>query len=181
MARWRLNSPHYLNVKELDGEPVEFRYTEQSLQTMRNRSRAFPVPLYLDPKDPTLINSEDGIVVSDGNHPGPKDYIFLGDPTPEMMPIDDEAEKITEKHRSKWINPVETFGLGQDYSQSLLSALERQIEAINRVAPGAQPIQVDQDKLNKVLERLAALEAQNAELLIAAEAATPPQPEAARR
>lgn len=165
MARWRLNSPHYLNVKELDGEPVEFRYTEQSLTTMRNRSRAFPVPLYLDPKDPTLINSEDGIVVSDGNHPGPKDYIFLGDPTPEMMPIDDEAEAISEKHRSRWINPVEAFNTGQDYSQSLLQTLERQIEAINRVAPGAQPVSIAEDKLAAVLERLASLEAQNAELL----------------
>lgn len=164
MARWRLNSPHYLNVKELDGEPVEFRYTEQSLTTMRNRSRAFPVPLYLDPKDPTLINSEDGIVVSDGNHPGPKDYIFLGDPTPEMMPIDDEAEAISEKHRSRWINPVEAFNTGQDYSQSLLQTLERQIEAINRVAPGAQPVPVSNDQLAKVLERLAAIEAENVEL-----------------
>lgn len=168
MARWKLMTPHYLNVKELDGEPVEFVYMEQDLTTMRNRRKSFKVPLLLDPKDASYINdSSYGIVVSDGNNPGPRDYIFSGDPTPDMEPIDDDARTISDKFRDKWINPIDNLPSNGDYSQSLLGVFERQLEAMARNSTPIPPTSVagvSAEDFIKLQEQVALLAARNAEL-----------------
>ena len=48
MARWKLMTPHYLNV---EGETWE--YTENDRQTGRPKRVQFPVPRLLDIRDPS--------------------------------------------------------------------------------------------------------------------------------
>lgn len=169
MARWKLMTPHYLNVKELDGEPVEFIYQEQDLTTMRNRRKSFKVPLLLDPKDPSYVNDPNyGIVVSDGKNAMLRDYIFLGDPTPDMEPLDDEAREISDRFKEKWINPIDSLPGNGDYSQSLIAVFEKQMNAL--AAQAQQNVQpqslksVDPEAFKLMQEQLTALMARNAEL-----------------
>src|SRR5262245_3142990 len=125
MARWRLLEPHYLNVPG-----TEWEYKESDRETGRQARRIYPVPLYLDPKYHQDINDRENewVVVShayDKAHH--RDYVFVGSPTPNMEPIDEEAERISQGHidRGDWVHPIES--LNMTYSQSVLSEFEQRI------------------------------------------------------
>lgn len=136
MARWRLLQPHYLNVTELDGEPVEWQYEETNRDTGRRARKRFPVPLLLDPNDPGFHKPRGGgqITVCHIGKGTVNDYEFVGPPTPEMEPIDDEAVAITEAERPKWRHPMGDSalpGVG-GFNDGLLNTLTQQLEAIIR-------------------------------------------------
>jgi len=130
MARWRLTQPHYLNVKG-----TEWEYKEIDRGTGKQVRKIFPVPLFLNPEDPAdwneVFRSQSGQViggninVSDGVNADPKDLIFSGPPTPDMEPIDEEAQAISEAASANWQHPIES--LPGNYSQSLLTDLQRQV------------------------------------------------------
>ena len=98
MARWKLNSKHYLPVPG-----TEFDYKETDDDTGKQARKVFPVPLFLDPDSPSDRNYPGEIIVAhaDGAYQR-KDIIFTGPPTPEMEPLDEEAEAITEAMRVGW-------------------------------------------------------------------------------
>lgn len=177
MARWRLTQPHYLNVPG-----TEWEYKETDRTSGRQGRKIFDVPLLLDPNDSTCYNYPGECVVSDGNHPGPKDYIFLGPPTPDMDPMDDEAEKISASLADKWKHPIESLP-GQGYSQSLLADFQTQLAAamaqtpIQKVAGPVSAGSVDPAAFAALQEQVAQLMARNAEL----EAEKPAKPEPVAR
>jgi hypothetical protein len=128
MARWRLLEAHYLNVPG-----TEWEYKESDRETGRQARRIYPVPLYLDPKDPQDITDRENqwVVVShkfDKAHP--RDVVFTGPPTPNMEPIDDEATDISQGYldRGEWKHPIEA--LNMTYSQSVLSEFEQKLASM---------------------------------------------------
>jgi hypothetical protein len=135
MARWRLSTAHYLNV-----EGVSWQYSETDQFSGRAVMKKFPVPSYFDPRFKEYWNYRDmlgkervgardeegSVVVCDGNNPGPYDVIFRGDPTPDMLPLDAEAEAISASYADRWKHRGEDLII-HDYSQSLLNDLYQQL------------------------------------------------------
>lgn len=165
MARWRLLNAHYLNVPG-----TEWEYKEISNAGKQAR-RVAPVPLFLDPKDQADWNYRDtgDIIVCNGNNPQSRDIIFEGPPTPDMEPLDEEAQAISDKHKASWIHPIESLS-GQGYSQSLLNNFEAQLAAAIAGQPAKPTVVkgVDPAEFEAVKQQLAALIARNAELEAAA-------------
>lgn len=108
MARWRLIKSHYLNVPG-----TEYDVKETHRETGKQVTKRFPVHMFLNPDDPADYNyPQDGvIIVSDrADKAHPRDIVFVGPPTPEMEPLDPEAEKITAKWKEKWDRgPIESL------------------------------------------------------------------------
>jgi hypothetical protein len=123
MARWKLACPHYINVPD-----VEWEYNENKNGKI-NRKR-FPVPRYLntaDPGDWTVKwggkDDEDGEIIVCLKDKGERgDITFLGDPTPDMIPVDDEARAISKTFEHRWSYRPETAET--DFSQSLVDKFE---------------------------------------------------------
>lgn len=105
MARWKLTAEHYLNVP---GTRWEDKFGVTSKKQGAGQVY-FDVPKHLDPKDPKCWNwrydqdSGDCIVCYEGKgDPSGKDIVFVGPPTPDMLPLDDEAKAISAKMDGKW-------------------------------------------------------------------------------
>lgn len=177
-ARWRLRKQHYLNIMTPEGEHEgEWEYREEprfakGVKGRRPRiSRVrFPVPTLLDPDDTFQHNDNaiEGIIVTnafDPAHPG--DWIFVGDPTPDMDPINEEAEAISKSMAKKWVNPIESLPANSDFSQSLITAFEGQMRELQKIVP-AQPVsagQVSKDEFEELKANMAKLMEQNAALI----------------
>ena len=112
MARWQLNEPHYLNTPG-----TEWEYNQTDRTTGRQVKKRFPVPQYFHHEDETawtefttnrMGQRVDGmIVVTNGNNAKPTDIFFEGEPTPGMIPLDDEAREISGKY--SWPTPDRMF------------------------------------------------------------------------
>lgn len=121
MARWKLMTAHYLNTP---GE--EWEYTEQDRTTGRPKRVKFAVPRLLDPRDPGSWtnrwgnkDNEDGeIIVCVEGKGEATDIVFYGNPTPDMVPMDDEARAISAKFEPLWQHKPEN--IAGEYSQSLV-------------------------------------------------------------
>jgi hypothetical protein len=108
MARWKLITSHYLAVENNYWEYVEI--DRSSGKQLRKR---LDVPLQLDIDDPTCWNvtyrNQRGEVIAGevvvARRTGAEhadDIIFVGEPTPDMLPLDDEAKVITKSFEKKW-------------------------------------------------------------------------------
>lgn len=158
MARWRLTQPHYLKTVDNQWEQKETNRTSG-----RQAIKRYDVPRLFDPKDPGDCNNGEDCVVCWEGKGTPRDHIFFGPPTPDMEPLDEEAEAVSAEEGKNWVHPIE--GLSGDYSGTLLQTFEQQLaEAIQKASadprgPAAlkTPIAVPND-------RVEALEAQVAEL-----------------
>ena len=125
MARWKLMCPHYLKVP---GE--EWEYVENDRTTGRPIRHKFPVPRLLDINDPTCWtnqwgnkdNLEGEIIVCHEGHGEPRDQIFFGDPTPDMVPVDDEAREISASFEKIWQYKPEESSVS--HSQSLVDRFQ---------------------------------------------------------
>jgi len=127
MARWRLTAPHYLMVQGTNWE-----YKEVDRKTGRPQTVRFPVPTLLDPNDVSYWTHREGpdfgmIIVSNGNKSDPADIIFVGDPTPDMVPLDDEAKEISASFAEKWNLPV---NLPDNYSEVILDTLQKELDDV---------------------------------------------------
>lgn len=174
MARWRLTAKHYLNVPG-----TIWRHEETSRDTGERVEQEYPVPKYLDPDDPKQQNRQGEIIVCLDGKGERGDITFIGKPTPDMEPLDAEAEAITALERPKWEHPIESLPMTGDFTQSLFTALQRQVDA----AAQAQPLPnvsagVDPAAFALMQEQMAQLMARNAEL---EEAAATPKPEPSLR
>jgi len=173
MARWRLDAPHYLPVPG-----VEWEHSETSRDGKSVRQR-FSVPQYLDPRDGADCNYPGEIIVAHApeegkRNPYPRDIIFTGEPSPDMTPLDDEAEAITEALRPKWKHPIDT--IPGNFSQSMFENFMSQIETLTKANPNAAipqgPISagssVSRDEFEELKRQMAELLAENANLKAAA-------------
>lgn len=130
MARWKLMNAHYLNV---DGE--EWEYTENDRKTGRPVKRKFAVPRLLDPRDPACWNSRWGhgdsaegeIIVCHEGKGTDQDIVFRGNPTPDMMPVDDEAKVISATFEKAWnYRPDNAI---TDFNQSMIDRFQVEMSA----------------------------------------------------
>lgn len=163
MAKWRLTAAHYLNVPG-----TEWEYKETDRTSGRQARRIFPVPMLLDPKDPNSCNRDGDCIVVRGEA-GRGEHEFLGDPTPDMEPLDDEASAISAQFEGRWTHPIDSLPANGDYSASLIFAFERQMKELIKSgsATPAQPVSagaVSAEEFKALQEQVAALMAQNAEL-----------------
>jgi hypothetical protein len=159
MARWRLTAPHYLNV-----EGTVWEYREVDRTTGRPKRTQFPVPLLLDPTQPSdwthRIGMDDGdVCVSDGKNPDPKDIIYTGSPTPDMQPLDDEAMKISKSLESSWKHPIES--LPGTFSQHLLDGLQNEVASIQANQAKSAPV----EGMTELLTAMTAMMKQNQEMM----------------
>lgn len=137
MARWKLMNPHYLNILDPDtGEPTKWEYSESDRTTGKARRKTYHVPQLLDPKDPSLCNREGDIVVCVEGKGIAGDIVFFGSPTPDMEPLDEEAETISDSLKSKWAHPIETLpangGMNaaeQTFMENMMKSFAAQIGA----------------------------------------------------
>lgn len=131
MARWKVNSKHYIHAEQY-GQPTEYVREETNRDTGRTFRKALVVPMLIDPEDPSCINRFNGmcVVATEGSEQ-PGDIVFFGPPTMEMEPLDDEARKITEAEQHKWVSPIDGLPaqVGEDFAAVLLRGLESQLNA----------------------------------------------------
>ncbi len=136
MARWKLACPHYLNTPG-----IEWEYNEtKNGKVVRKR---FAVPRFLNTADPGdwtnrwgSKDDEDGEIIVCHEDKGERgDIIFTGDPTPDMIPADDEARAISKTFETRWAYKPESAEV--NFSQSLVDRFE---EAIGEVM--AKPAEV---------------------------------------
>lgn len=168
--RWRLTNPHYINVDQLpDGTKVEWEHKETNRANGRTVRKLFPVPMLLDPKDPSDHNYPGEIIVArsiEGAHSQPNDIIFHGDPTQEMEPLNEEAEAITTSLRSKWEHPINTLPINggmnaaeQAFMENMMKSFAQQV---GTAVPNTSVPRGDYDALKARLETLeATIAAQN--------------------
>ena len=165
MARWRLLNPHYLNVPG-----TEWEYTEVSRATGKQARVRYKVGLFLNPNDPADFNYPGEIIVAHAGTPHKADIVFIGPPTPEMEPLDAEAERITDELKGKWIDPLGESALPGygDYSQSLIAKFDRElVEAIKKVGgipQSGQNVSVKAEDFEALKRQVAELSRQNAVL-----------------
>lgn len=166
MARWRLTAPHYLNT-----EGIEYEHRELNTDTGVQARKIFLVPILLDPNTPgnsqRAPNGEGGAyIVCHKGKGAPRDIILVGDPTPDMEPLDDEARAISESFAGKWKHPIDSIG-NEDYGATVAANFERQMTALfNKVGGAVSPATsgVNADDFAKLQEQVAALMAKNEEL-----------------
>lgn len=160
MARWKLMTGHYLNTHD-----TEWEYTEQNRSTGRPERRRFAVPRFLNPNDPADWNyswgpkdNQDGeIIVCHAGKGDPKDYVFDGDPTPDMVPLDDDAKVISAKFVERWRYKPDTEVPGS-FSQTLVDQFQSEMAQAE-----AKPMQIE--GLDKLVAAIAESNAQTQKLL----------------
>jgi hypothetical protein len=171
MARWRLAAAHYINTND-----TVWEYSEVDRTTGRPKRTQFPVPRLLNPEDPgdwNHVYSKDGfgkpdtgeIIVAQGAHE-PKDYVFEGPVTPDMVPLDDEAKKISAASAHKWKYAADK--LNGSYADEMMKDLSEQIEDVRaKSAPVAEG-------MTELLTAMASMMKQNQEMMSALVASKAP-------
>jgi hypothetical protein len=159
MARWKLMTAHYLAVPG-----TEWEYTENSRTTGRPIRNKFQVPRFLDPRDPqdwtttwgNRDNAEGEVIVCYAGKGQSSDIIFTGEPTPDMVPLDDEAKAISASFEDKW--KWKPDSAPTDYSQSLVDRFQLEMAEVER-----KPAQVE--GLGELVNAISAMATTNQEIL----------------
>jgi hypothetical protein len=158
MARWKLMTAHYLNVP---GEQWEYQETDR--KTGRMLRTQMPVPRLLDPRDPSnwtnrwgnKDNEEGEIVVCLKGKGDTHDIVFEGDPTPDMIPVDEEAIAINASFAERWRYKPEAAT--DNFSQSLIDRIQMEM------APKATPAPIE--GLGELVTAIKALVESNVEVV----------------
>src|SRR6267154_699070 len=161
MARWRLTCGHYLKTIP----PVFWEYKEIDRNTGKNVVRRFEVPTLLDPNDPGDWNHRDGfgngelVVAHEGKTEFTKDIIFLGPPTPDMVPLDKEAEEISAGYAKNWKHPIES--LSDRYADGIMESMQKEMASV--MSKSNQPSSIE--GFSELMAAMTTIMKQNAELL----------------
>lgn len=141
MARFRLLEKHYLNI-----DNVEYEHKEEVQGKVKGRNRqtrkVFPVPLYLDPKDEADCNYPGEIIIATKeDRLFPNDYLIRGEfvPTPDMEPLDAEADAIMTAFRASYRGEHAIESLSSSFGETLLDKFMKQIEALGGREANAVP------------------------------------------
>lgn len=157
--RWKLAVPHYLNV---DG--AKWEYQEVNRTNGKTMRLQVPVPTLLDPRDPADFTHKWGlgqegegeVIVSLGPSSDPKDIIFTGDPTPDMIPLDDEAKALSASFAERWRYKPDSEVPGT-FSQSLIDRFQATM-----AETASKPAQIE--GLDELIKTMAAVVQSNQEL-----------------
>ncbi len=174
MARWSLRNPHYLNVLDAEGKGCEWMHEETDRETGRRNRKIYTVPQMLDPNNPQDQNYRElgRIIVCHQGKGEPRDITFLGEPTPDMEPFDEEAEKISESLRPKWEHPIETLPANGGMNEQEAAFMKHLMESFAKSA-APQNASVPKEEFEELKAQVAALMEQNKALQAAQEAKTP--------
>lgn len=160
---------------------TQWEYKEVDRTTGKPKRVVFEVPMLLNPNEPSDWNYRYGqdngeIIVAQGNAE-PADIIFTGEPTPDMMPLDDEAKKISAGFATKWKHPIET--LPNSYAEHILDGLQKEVADVRSKAASAAPA----EGMSELLAAMTTMMKQNQELLLAltSRPIDEAEPKAARR
>lgn len=164
--RWRLTSAHYLKVPVLpDGTRIEWEHKETARETGRTVRKLYAVPMLLDPKDSADCNYPGEIIVThdvEGSRTFPRDYIFEGEPTQEMEPLNAEAEAVTESLRDKWIHPIDSLPANGGMNAGEQAFMAKMMEAFAKEIGASMPkanAAIADDETAQLRDRVAKLEA----------------------
>jgi hypothetical protein len=164
--RWRLITGHYLKVPALpDGTVVEWEHKETNRANGRSVRKLYPVPMLLDPNDPADYNYPGEIIVAlavDGARNERNDYIFVGEPTPEMEPLNEAAEALTASLRHKWEHPIDTLPTNGGMTSAEQQFMEKMMEGFAKQIGASLPqanASVPASELESLKAELAALKA----------------------
>ena len=160
MARWKILQPHYIRTVEAN----KWEYQETDRNTGRPIRTQFDVPRYINPLDPAdwtnrwgnKDNAEGEVILCLPGKGLKGDIEFLGDPTPDMIPQDDEAIEISASYADRWKYRVDV-GSDATFSQSLVDKFQIEMSAVQ--SKPAEPVQI------KGLEELVAAIAEQSKLL----------------
>lgn len=165
MARWRLTAKHYLRVPG-----TEWNYKEHDRMTGRPKNTKFEVPLLLDPEAATDWNyrTPDGegeiVVAYHESDAFPRDIIFVGEPTPDMFPLDDEAKALSAAFKVKWSGQMSDGRIHDDnmggHTKFLLDHLTAQVADIQSATQ-----QSATTGMTELLTAMAAMMKQNQEMM----------------
>jgi phosphatidate phosphatase PAH1 len=158
MARWKLACAHYLNLTD----SAKWEYSEVDRQTGRPKKRVFNVPTLLDPQDPAswnnVVGRDDGeIIVTNDPNSDNRDYIFIGKPTPDMIPLDDEAKKQSSELATYVPNQE-----GQN-GDALIQSFQAEMEKIRETQSQPQKI----EGVSELLTAITQMMAQNQQMMTA--------------
>lgn len=162
MARWKLMGPHYLNTTNRE----EWEYSETDRKTGRPKRMKLPVPRLMDPREPSDWTTtwgrgddrEGEIIVCLAGRGEDTDIAILGDPTPDMIPMDDEARAITAGFADRWRYKPE--GTDVSHSQSLVDAMQSQMAELQ-----AKPQTVQVEGLDTLVSAMAEMMKANQALI----------------
>lgn len=137
MARWKLMVSAYLNTVT----SVEWEYNETDRSTGRPKRMRVQVPRLLDIRDPgdwtntwksgtnmatSKLSDEEGEIILCHEGKGSRgDIEFIGDPTPDMVPVDDEAREISARFEDHW--RYKPDGGPISYSQSMVDGFKAEM------------------------------------------------------
>jgi len=164
MARWKLTEPHYLSV------PTErWEHTTTDSRTGKPVRKMYRVPKHLDPRleddwthRPENNNMDGEIIVCWEGKGLPRDIIFEGNPTPGMLPLDDEAEEISGQFSWTPTQGIDEDSQRQSFYARLGDTLIDQMTEL-KVAREMAP----NPGLDKFMETMLAMMAQNQQILAA--------------
>lgn len=154
--RWRLMTSHYLNVPG-----TEWEHNESDRTTGKAVRKLYPVPALLDPRNPNDCNRDGDCVVAhaiEGLRNERQDVIFLGDPTPDMEPMNDEAEEISNGLKDKWAHPIDTLPANGGMNDAEKAFMEKMMLAFAGAASAPNQT-VPKEDYDALLKRVLALEA----------------------
>lgn len=164
MARFRLRCGHYLNIIDnYSGEQVEWIYEETDRTTGRTNRKKFHVPMLLD---------AEAIVTTKASAAFPNDTVFFGEPTPDMEPLDEEAEELVESLKAKWIHPMDTLPVNGGMNEQEKAFMATMMADFAKQVGAALPAQ-PQSVGSVSREEFEALQKQLADLLAERAAPTP--------
>jgi hypothetical protein len=123
--------PHYLNILRLpDGTEGEWVKEETNRTTGRMARHTYKVPVLLDTNNPQDFNDQDGIIVCLEGKGERNDITFVGNPTPDMEPLDDEAEEISASMREKWDHPIDSLPANGGMNDREMKFMEQLVKAM---------------------------------------------------
>lgn len=173
MARWSLQNTHYLNVPG-----NEWMHEETDRETGKRNRKIYTVPQLLDPNNMADQNYRElgQVIVCHEGKGQPRDIVFVGEPTPEMAPLDEEAEAISESLRSKWEHPIDTLPANGGMNDKEMAFMKNLMDSFSKQVQPQQNASVTPEQFAELQAQVAELMKQNT-LLKAEREATP----AARR
>jgi hypothetical protein len=166
MARWKLIEAHYIFAKR-DGQGTEWEYKEINRANGREIRKKFQVPMHLDPKVETdWTHRPDGpyndgiVVVATADTTDSHDIVIdAKDVTPGMLPMDDDARKISAKLDER-VTPI-PGDENATYSERLLDKFIQQLADAKSTVTSAPAT----PGVEKVLESMTAMMEQNQKIL----------------